>query len=359
MKDKKTWKEDYLNYEVIFEIDKKNTEVSEFEQETVKSDFWNDQEKAQNIMRQITARKNIIDKHTQAANQLNDLITLTQLAVEEDDENTLNEISSEIEEVEKLVHALEFQKMLGKPDDIRNAILTIHPGAGGTESQDWAQMLMRMYLRWIENNNFSSSILDLQSGDEAGIKSVTIEISGDYAYGLAKAEIGVHRLVRISPFDANSRRHTSFASVFVYPEINSEIEININPSDLKVDAFRASGAGGQHVNKTSSAIRITHIPTGIVVQCQSERSQHMNRANAMKILLSRLYQQQLEEEQAKLEEIEKSKKDIAWGSQIRSYIFHPYNLVKDHRTKIETSNVQAVMDGDLDDFISGYLMATK
>ena len=275
------------------------------------------------------------------------------------DDSTLAEITDEIQSVQSEIQHLEFKRMLGKEDEKRNAILTIHPGAGGTESQDWAQMLLRMYLRWIERRGFQAEILDQISGEEAGIKSVTIEIIGEYAYGYLKAEIGVHRLVRISPFDANSRRHTSFASIFVYPEINSEIEITINNSDLKIDTFRASGAGGQHVNKTSSAVRITHLPTGIVVQCQSERSQHMNRANAMKILLSRLYQKKKDEEQAKLDEIEKSKKEIAWGNQIRSYIFHPYNMVKDHRTKIETSNIQNVMDGEIDEFIYGYLMTTK
>jgi len=245
---------------------------------------------------------------------------------------------------------------LGEPDDRKNAILTIHPGAGGTESQDWAQMLMRMYLRWIERNDYEQQILDLQPGEEAGIKSVTIEVTGEYAYGYLKAEAGIHRLVRLSPFDFNNRRHTSFASVFVYPEINDEIEININQSDLRVDTYRASGAGGQHVNKTSSAVRITHIPTGIVVQCQSERSQHMNRESALKVLMSRLYQKKKEEEMAKLDKIERNKKDIGWGHQIRSYIFHPYNLVKDHRTGNETSNIQSVMDGDLNDFIKAFLM---
>jgi len=310
-------------------------------------------------MKDITSRKTIVGKWVVLDTQLNDMQTLTELAIEENDESTLADIEKEIQILKRDVQALEFMKMLGKEDDKRNAILTIHPGAGGTESQDWAQMLMRMYLRWTEFRGYQIQVLDLLSGEEAGIKSVTIEVIGEYAYGYLKAEIGVHRLIRISPFDANSRRHTSFASIFVYPEIVDDYEITINSSDLKVDTYRASGAGGQHVNKTSSAVRITHIPTGIVVQCQTERSQHMNRTNAMKILMSRLYQKKKEEDQAKLNEIEKSKKDIAWGSQIRTYIFHPYNLVKDHRTKVETSNTQAVMDGDLDDFIFGYLMTTK
>lgn len=249
--------------------------------------------------------------------------------------------------------------MLSGENDGNNAILTIHPGAGGTESQDWAQMLYRMYLRWIERSEFKSEILDLQYGDEAGIKDVSIEVQGDYAYGYLKAEAGVHRLVRISPFDSNSRRHTSFASVFIYPVIDEDIEIEIDEKELRVDTYRASGAGGQHVNKTSSAVRITHMPTNTVVQCQNERSQHRNRESAMKMLRAKLYQIKLEEEQAKRDELEKEKKDIGWGSQIRSYVFHPYNLVKDHRTGIETGNVQAVMDGDLDEFIKSFLMGVR
>ncbi len=311
-------------------------------------------------MQKMNALKEVVDSWQGVADRLVDLEELVQIVAEDDDDvSSWQEIRSDLDKLRSDVKALEFRKMLGDKEDRLNALLTIHPGAGGTESQDWAQMLMRMYLRWIERRGYKANILDQLAGDEAGIKSVTIEVIGLYAYGYLKAEVGVHRLVRISPFDANSRRHTSFASVFVYPEIENDIEITINPNDLKVDTYRASGAGGQHVNKTSSAVRITHIPSGIVVQCQSERSQHMNRANAMKILMSRLYQKKMEEEQAKLDAIEKNKKDIAWGSQIRSYIFHPYNMVKDHRTKTETSNVQAVMDGDLDEFITSYLMMVK
>ncbi len=310
-------------------------------------------------MRTMTAMKNLVGEWTSLDNKLTDIQKLNELASNENDDSLLQDISDEVATIETLVEELEFRRMMNKEDDRRNAILTIHPGAGGTESQDWAQMLMRMYLRWMERRGFQSSILDFQAGEEAGIKSVTIETLGEYAYGYLKAEIGVHRLVRISPFDSNSRRHTSFASIFVYPEIDNEIEITINPSELKVDTYRASGAGGQHVNKTSSAVRITHLPTGIVVQCQTERSQHMNRANAMKILTSRLYQMRMEEEMEKMNEIEKNKKDIAWGHQIRSYTFHPYNLVKDHRTNVETSNTQAVMDGEIDAFIQQYLISTK
>jgi peptide chain release factor 2 len=237
-----------------------------------------------------------------------------------------------------------------------NAIMTIHAGAGGTEAQDWAEMLLRMYLRWAERKGFTTSIIDYQPGDEAGVKSVSITIEGEYAYGYAKAEIGIHRLVRISPFDSGARRHTSFASVFVYPEVDDEIIIEIDENDLRIDTYRSTGAGGQHVNKTDSAVRITHLPTGIVVQCQNERSQHKNKAMAMKFLKSRLYEMELQEQRKKLDELNKAKKDIAWGSQIRSYILHPYKLVKDHRTNLEVGNVNRVLDGDIDDLIEAYLM---
>ncbi len=307
-------------------------------------------------MREISANKEVVDLYNGALVRHDDLCMLLELANEENDEQTLAEVENDLRKLCKEIDEVEFQSMLGGKDDPNNALVTIHPGAGGTESQDWAQMLMRMYLRWIENNSFGHQVLDLQSGDEAGIKSVTIEVTGKYAFGYLKAEAGVHRLVRISPFDANSRRHTSFASVFVYPEIEDDVEIQIDTSDLRVDTYRASGAGGQHVNKTSSAVRITHLPTNIVVQCQSERSQHRNKDAAMKILMARLYQRKKEEEDEKLSEIEKNKKDISWGSQIRSYVFHPYNMVKDHRTNLETSNVQSVMDGNIDDFIHAFLI---
>jgi len=286
---------------------------------------------------------------------LDELEVLAELQEDDADGELVQELKKQTVLVEHKIRDLEFRRMLGGKDDSKNAILTIHPGAGGTESQDWAEMLMRMYLRFAELRGFKSEVMDLQSGDEAGIKSVTIEITGPYAYGYLKAEAGVHRLVRISPFDSNSRRHTSFASVFVLPEIDDSIEVEVNPADIRIDTFRASGAGGQHVNKTDSAIRITHIPTGIVVSCQNERSQHKNKANALKILKARLYQKELEEQRAKMKEYESSKRDIAWGSQIRSYVFHPYNMVKDHRTNVETSNIQQVMDGDLNMFIERYL----
>ena len=289
---------------------------------------------------------------------IEDIEILIELHKEDPQEIPEAEIETKQDLLEKRLEEIEYRRMLGGVHDDCNAILTIHPGAGGTESQDWAEMLMRMYLRYCEINGYETEVLDLQSGEEAGIKSTTVEITGEFAFGYLKAEAGVHRLVRISPFDANSRRHTSFASVFVYPEIEDDIDIQINPNDLKIDTYRASGAGGQHVNKTDSAIRITHLPTGIVVQCQNERSQHKNKANAMKILTARLYRLKEEEQKKARQKIEDGKKDIAWGSQIRSYVFHPYNMVKDHRTGYETSNTQAVMDGEIQPFILQYLMQT-
>jgi peptide chain release factor 2 len=265
------------------------------------------------------------------------------------------ELDTTLVDLTSKVDKLEFDALLSGPDDHRDAILTIHPGAGGTESLDWADMLFRMYNRWAERRGFTAELMDYQQGEEAGLKSATIEIKGDYAYGFLKAESGVHRLVRISPFDANSRRHTSFVSVHVYPMVDDNIEIEIKDDDVRVDTYRASGAGGQHVNKTSSAIRLTHMPSGIVVTCQSERSQHRNKDAAFSVLKSRLYQLRLEEEAAKMAKYDETKKKIEWGSQIRSYVFHPYNMVKDHRTSVETGNVQAVMDGDIDRFIEAYL----
>jgi len=288
--------------------------------------------------------------------QHEELLILLDLAHDEDDDNAYLDVEKDIQGLKQSVQDLELRRMLGDPEDANNAIITIHPGAGGTESQDWAEMLFRMYLRYAEKHDYKVSVMDLQTGDEAGIKSASIEVQGSYAYGYLKAEAGVHRLVRISPFDANKRRHTSFASIFIYPEVKENIEVEINTSDLRIDTYRASGAGGQHVNKTSSAVRITHLPTGIVTQCQNERSQFQNKNNAMKILSARLYQLKKEEEKKKLKDMEKKKKVIAWGSQIRSYVFHPYNMVKDHRTNVETSNVQSVMDGDLDAFIKSYLL---
>lgn len=277
------------------------------------------------------------------------------LSLAEADTAMQSEVANQASVIAQKLDDLEFRSFLSNEEDSQNAILSIHSGAGGTESQDWAAMLLRMYLRWAERHGFETDMMDFQSGDEAGIKSATLELKGSFAYGYLKSESGVHRLVRISPFDANKRRHTSFASIFVFPETGEDINIEIKPDDVKVDTFRASGAGGQHVNKTSSAVRMTHIPTGIVVQCQSERSQHKNRESAFKVLKARLYQKALEEERAKMAVVEATKKKIEWGSQIRSYVFQPYNLVKDHRTDYETSNVNAVMDGAIDDFIHAFL----
>ena len=330
--------------------------IRELDKESLRDGFWDEPEKASGILREKSRLTDAVEKWKQQKSSHEDLRILSEIASEEQDDRTQEEIRSELERLNAAVRADELKMMLGSEQDPLNAILSIHAGAGGTEAQDWAEMLLRMYLRWAERKGLEATIIDYLPGDEAGIKSVTWTLRGEYAYGYAKAEIGIHRLVRISPFDAGARRHTSFASVFVYPEVDDRIVIEIDEKDLRIDTYRSTGAGGQHVNKTDSAVRLTHLPTGIVVQCQNERSQHKNKAMAMKYLRSRLYEMKLREQNAKLAEINKTKKDIAWGSQIRSYVLHPYKMVKDHRTNLETGNVNRVLDGDIDDFIEAYLL---
>ncbi len=331
--------------------------MNELEAMTAASDFWQDSERAKGVVGEISSLKAWLAPVASLKGRILDLETLIELAEEEGGEAD-EEAQAELEAAVKALDDLEFRKMLSGKDDERNAILSVHPGAGGTDSQDWAQMLFRMYMAWTEKRGFSAEVMDIQSADEAGIKSATVLVKGSYAYGYLKAEIGVHRLVRLSPFDANHRRHTSFASVAVYPEIDEETAIEVSESDIRIDVFGASGPGGQHVNKSSTAIRITHLPTGIVVSCQSERSQFRNRENAMKVLKARLYaireEERRKEQQAKAGE----KLEIAWGSQIRSYVLHPYQMVKDNRTGVETSDVNGVLDGALDAFIEAYLKAT-
>jgi peptide chain release factor 2 len=317
--------------------------------------FWADSERAREQVQEIKRLKGWITPFDELEQRLEDATGLIELLAEDPDETMLADLESDVDAAAAAVDRLELQTMLQGPDDARDAILTIHPGAGGTESQDWAEMLMRMYVRWAERKGFEVTILDLMAGEEAGIKSATVEIKGEFAYGFLKAEKGVHRLVRISPYDSQKRRHTSFASVFVYPDIDDTIEIDLREEDIEMDVFRASGAGGQHVNKTSSAVRLTHVPTGIVVSCQQERSQFKNREVAMKMLRAALYQRELEQQQAAKDALEATKSDNAWGSQIRSYVFQPYTMVNDHRTERKVTDVQAVMDGDLDEFIAAYL----
>ena len=340
--------------EAIFEAARPQDELTKIESRVGEPDFWKDQAEAQTLLQR---RRRLEDEITLAESlrrRSDDLAVLVEWAGQGEDVGA--DLERGVAELQAEVDAAEIKKMLGGEHDRRNAIVTIHPGAGGTESQDWAEMLMRMYLRWFERRGFKREVIDYQPGDEAGIKSATVTVTGDYAFGLLSAEAGVHRLVRISPFDQAARRHTSFASVFVYPEIAEDVDLEIPEKDLRIDTYRSSGAGGQHVNVTDSAIRITHLPTGIVVSCQNERSQHRNRDSAMRVLKSRLYDLKLKEQQEKLDKISGEKKEIAFGSQIRSYVLHPYQMIKDHRTREQVGDVNRVLDGDLDPFIKSYLM---
>ncbi len=323
---------------------------------TLAQDFWNDQAQAKKIQKELGQLQDVIKVWEKNFTELEEADMLLEMAVEEHDADTQHEVAASVKELRERIDLVELECMFSGEHDSNNAILTIHAGAGGTEAQDWVEMLLRMYLRWAEDRGLSTDILDYLPGDEAGVKSVTIMIKGRHSYGYLRSEVGIHRLVRISPFDASGRRHTSFASVMVLPELDDTIDIDINEKDLRIDTYRASGAGGQHVNKTDSAIRITHLPTGIVVQCQNERSQHRNKDMAMKMLMARLYEKEEEEKAREQENMHGDKKEIAWGSQIRSYVLQPYRLIKDHRTNHEEGNVDAVLDGRLDDFIKAYLL---
>lgn len=342
---------------VFFDLDRKKAEWDSLNARLSTPEIWKDQKASQSLQQQ----KKRLEKDLQFFKQLRDakdeIEVLRELA--DEGESVEADIEASIRTLEKGLEEGELRALFYNEDDPRNAILTIHPGAGGTESQDWAQMLFRMYLRYAERKGFKVEVLDQQPGEEAGLKSATVRIEGDYAFGNLSQETGVHRLVRISPFDAAKRRHTSFAAVFAYPEVDEDIQIDINPDELRVDTYRASGAGGQHVNRTDSAVRITHVPTGIVVQCQNERSQHKNKASAMKILKARLYELEKKKRNAKLEKLEDAKSEIAWGNQIRSYVLHPYRMVKDLRTRVETGDTDKVLDGDLDEFVKAVLIFRK
>ena len=339
----------------LFDIPNLEKKLQELEEQTTKQEFWEDTENTTRVLSEIKKIKGKYTKYKELEKELQNLLELSELVQQEYDEEISNDIIKNTKKEQRNLEKLELETLLSGKYDSNNAIVTIHPGAGGTESQDWAEMLYRMYTRWATKNEYEVKELDYLEGEEAGIKSVTFEIIGQNAYGYMKSEKGVHRLVRISPFDSGGRRHTSFASVEVLPEITEDIEININPDDLRIDTYRASGAGGQHINKTSSAVRITHLPTNIVVACQSERSQIQNRETAMKMIKSKLFDLKEQEHKEKIEDLKGEQRDIAWGSQIRSYVFCPYTMVKDHRTNYEVGNVQGVMDGDLDGFMESFL----
>ncbi|MCF8119923.1 MAG: peptide chain release factor 2 [Deltaproteobacteria bacterium] len=345
-----------MSSEVIFDVAGQKQALDKIEKLMVQPDFWQkDQDEISRLTQERASLRDQVDTWETLQGEAEDARLLVQMAEEEDDASTLREIRRDVDRLEKNVSELEFRSLLGERDDKRNAIVAINAGAGGTEAQDWVEMLFRMYTRWCENKDMKTRVIDFLPGDEAGIKNITFTVSGPYAYGLLKSEHGIHRMVRISPFDATGRRHTSFASVSVLPEIDTDINITINESDLRIDTYRASGPGGQHVNKTSSAVRITHNPTGIVVQCQNEKSQHRNKEMAMKVLKAKLYERETKKREQKKQELHENQQDIAWGSQIRSYVFNPYQMVKDHRTHLDEGNVDKVMDGDIDMFMDAYL----
>lgn len=340
-------------------IDELKRRLSELELQMQRDEIWKEQAKFTEFNQEISKLKKKIEPWNCLISDINESIELVQMAASEGEQGILREVNDNIKKYKDIFEELETRELLSGEADISDAIVTIHPGAGGTESQDWASMLLRMYTRWAEKNGFETELIDYMPGEEAGIKNATILIKGEYAYGLLKGEMGVHRLVRISPFDANKRRHTSFASVEILPDINEDIQVDINENDLKIDTYRASGAGGQHVNRTDSAVRITHLPTGIVVQCQNERSQHKNKAFAMKVLKAKLYELYKKESDEKKMEAMGEKKDISWGNQIRSYVFQPYTLVKDHRTGEEIGTIEYVMDGEINRFLYAYLKSQR
>jgi len=333
--------------------------LSEIETAVAREGFWNKPDEAKVILKERTALSNRLERFKRLAAEIEDVQGLYDMAVEEADEDTLKDLAGQAAELQQRVDRYALELMLDGEDDDKNAIVSINAGAGGTEAQDWADMLFRMYSRWVERKGYKLELIDYQPGEEAGIKSATFTASGENAYGYLKSEVGVHRLVRISPFNASGKRHTSFASVFVYPELDNEIVVDVEEKDLRIDVFRASGSGGQHVNKTSSAVRITHLPTGIVVQCQQEKSQHRNKDLAMKVLRARLHQREKQKQDEKLQEMHDSKEEIAWGSQIRSYVLQPYQMVKDHRIGMDIGNVNEVLDGGIDPFIEGVLLAKE
>ena len=349
-----------MTCEVIFDLDKKQEELKKIEKIMSKANFWQkDQEETCRISQKRASLEEEIDRWQNLRKETEDARILAEMAFEEDDNTTLNEVENEIDRLQREIQGIESSLLLGDPDDVRNAIVAINAGAGGTEAQDWVEMLFRMYTRWSEDKDMRLQVIDYLPGDEAGIKNVTFTIVGKYAYGYLKSEHGIHRMVRISPFDATGRRHTSFASVSILPEVDTDIKIEIDDKDLRIDTYRASGPGGQHVNKTSSAVRITHLPTGTVAQCQNEKSQHRNKEIAMKVLKAKLYEAEKGKLEQKKQQEHQSQKNIAWGSQIRSYVFNPYRMVKDHRTNVEIGDVERVMDGDIELFIDSYLRMKK